>query len=130
MNSDFGPVIRSGQEKRGHGPSLTTWGQVFGWGVIFLFIAFLVVSASPGLRSWFVPSTGATVTVPNPEPAEAPVLLDDCDVNYTDACVAVADDVDCDPGSGNGPEWVSGPVRVVGVDIYDLDRDGDGVGCD
>jgi hypothetical protein len=33
-------------------------------------------------------------------------------------------------GSGNGPEYVQGPVRVVCRDIYDLDRDGDGIGCD
>jgi len=25
---------------------------------------------------------------------------------------------------------VQGPVRVVGTDIYGLDRDGDGIGCD
>jgi hypothetical protein len=26
--------------------------------------------------------------------------------------------------SGNGPAYVDGPLRVVGCDIYDLDRDG------
>ncbi|MEW2380279.1 G5 domain-containing protein [Micromonospora sp. NPDC047812] len=53
-----------------------------------------------------------------------------CDPNYSGACVPVASDVDCAGGSGNGPAYVHGPVRVVGSDIYDLDRDGDGVGCD
>lgn len=53
-----------------------------------------------------------------------------CDPNYEGACVPVASDVDCAGGSGNGPEYVSGPVYVVGSDIYDLDRDGDGTGCD
>ncbi|MFG3712738.1 G5 domain-containing protein [Micromonospora sp. NPDC047730] len=53
-----------------------------------------------------------------------------CDPNYTGACVPVASDVDCAGGSGNGPAYVEGPVWVVGSDIYDLDRDGDGVGCD
>jgi hypothetical protein len=38
--------------------------------------------------------------------------------------------VDCAGGSGNGPAYVAGPVFVVGSDIYDLDRDGDGVACD
>ncbi|HEX9832070.1 MAG TPA: excalibur calcium-binding domain-containing protein, partial [Mycobacterium sp.] len=35
-------------------------------------------------------------------------------------------------GSGNGPEYVDGPVYVVpgGNDIYQLDRDGDGVACE
>jgi resuscitation-promoting factor RpfB len=55
---------------------------------------------------------------------------DECDANYTQACVPIASDVDCAGGSGNGPEYVVGPVRVVGVDIYDLDRNNDGVGCE
>ena len=53
-----------------------------------------------------------------------------CDSNYSGACVPIASDVDCAGGSGNGPKYVRGPVYVVGSDIYDLDRDGDGVGCD
>jgi hypothetical protein len=32
-------------------------------------------------------------------------------------------------GSGNGP-YYTGQVRVLGVDHFDLDRDGDGIGCD
>ena len=53
-----------------------------------------------------------------------------CDPNYNGACVPIASDVDCAGGSGNGPAYVRGPVQVVGSDIYDLDRDGDGVACD
>jgi hypothetical protein len=53
-----------------------------------------------------------------------------CDPNYSGACVPIADDVDCAGGSGNGPAYVDGPVTVVGNDIYDLDRDGDGTACD
>ncbi len=53
-----------------------------------------------------------------------------CDPNYTWACVPIASDVDCAGGSGNGPAYVTGPVKVIGTDIYDLDRDGDGIGCD
>jgi hypothetical protein len=52
-----------------------------------------------------------------------------CDPNY-DPCVPIASDVDCAGGSGNGPEYVKGPVRVIGVDVYGLDRDGNGVGCE
>lgn len=52
-----------------------------------------------------------------------------CDPNYS-GCVPIASDVDCAGGSGNGPAYVYGPVRVIGSDIYDLDRDGDGIGCD
>ena len=53
-----------------------------------------------------------------------------CDPNYSGACVPIAPDVDCAGGSGNGPAYVRGPVRVVGVDIYGLDRDKDGIGCE
>lgn len=53
-----------------------------------------------------------------------------CDPNYSGACVPIASDVDCAGGSGNGPAYVRGPVYVVGTDIYGLDRDGDGVGCE
>lgn len=53
-----------------------------------------------------------------------------CDPNYSGVCVPVASDVDCAGGNGNGPEYVSGPVYIVGDDIYELDRDGDGVACE
>lgn len=53
-----------------------------------------------------------------------------CDPNYSGACVPIAGDVDCAGGSGNGPAYVRGPVRIVGSDIYDLDRDGDGTACE
>ena len=58
------------------------------------------------------------------------IALAECDPNYAKACVPVASDVDCAGGSGNGPEYVSGPVYVVGTDIYGLDRDGDGRACE
>lgn len=53
-----------------------------------------------------------------------------CDPNYSGACVPIASDVDCAGGTGNGPAYVAGPVRVVGVDIYGLDADGNGWGCE
>jgi hypothetical protein len=53
-----------------------------------------------------------------------------CDPNYSGACVPIASDVDCAGGSGNGPAYVQGPVTVIGKDIYKLDNDGNGVGCE
>ncbi|MCA2213320.1 G5 domain-containing protein [Jidongwangia harbinensis] len=53
----------------------------------------------------------------------------DCRSGYR-PCVPIASDVDCAGGSGDGPEYVSGPIRVTGSDPYDLDRDGDGIACD
>jgi hypothetical protein len=37
--------------------------------------------------------------------------------------------VDCAGGSGNGPAY-TGRVRVIGRDIYGLDRDHDGIACE
>jgi hypothetical protein len=65
---------------------------------------------------------------PPPAPPGAPAS-NGCDPNYS-GCVPIASDVDCAGGSGNGPEYLSGTVTVVGTDIYDLDRDGDGTACE
>lgn len=65
--------------------------------------------------------------------APAPKQNSNCDPNYDavrGACVPIASDVDCAGGSGNGPAYVRGPVYVIGRDIYGLDRDGNGVGCE
>lgn len=58
-----------------------------------------------------------------------PAWSQGCDQNYS-PCVPVDSDVDCAGGSGNGPSYVEGPVTVTGSDVYDLDRDGDGIGCE
>jgi hypothetical protein len=62
---------------------------------------------------------------PKPKPAAS-----NCDSNYAGACVPIASDVDCAGGSGDGPAYVQGPVRVVGDDHYDLNRDSDDIACD
>jgi len=59
-----------------------------------------------------------------------PTAQGQCDPNYSGVCVPIASDVDCAGGSGNGPAYVRGPVTVIGRDIYDLDRDGNGIGCE
>ena len=54
-----------------------------------------------------------------------------CHPNYSGACVPIASDVDCAGGSGNGPAYVEGPVRIIGTDIYDLDGNNkNGIGCE
>lgn len=58
----------------------------------------------------------------------APKVSPNCDPNYS-GCVPIASDVDCVGGSGNGPAY-TGMVRVIGSDIYDLDRDGNGWACE
>jgi hypothetical protein len=53
-----------------------------------------------------------------------------CDPNYEGACLNPdSPDYDCSGGSGNGPDY-TGPVRSVGSDPFDLDRDGDGYACE
>ena len=72
-----------------------------------------------------------TTPLPPPEPPRtASTAASECDPNYSGACVPIDSDVDCAGGSGNGPSYVRGPVRVIGVDIYGLDGDGDGIGCE
>lgn len=65
--------------------------------------------------------------VPAPSPAPQ-AQQSSCDPNYS-GCVPIASDVDCVGGSGNGPAY-TGTVQVIGSDIYDLDRNGDGWGCE
>ena len=75
--------------------------------------------------------TSIGTRVPEPVAVAAPAPESNgCDSNYADVCVPIASDVDCAGGSGNGPAYVDGPLRIVGSDIYDLDRDGDGIACD
>ncbi|HZK15216.1 MAG TPA: hypothetical protein VFC52_01340, partial [Solirubrobacterales bacterium] len=52
-----------------------------------------------------------------------------CDPNYTGCLDPNAIDYDCEGGSGDGPLY-TGPVEVIESDPYDLDRDGDGHGCE
>ena len=75
------------------------------------------------------PTTASTTTQP-PTTAAPTTTTSGCDPNYSGACVPIASDVDCLGGSGNGPAYVQGPVTVIGTDIYGLDRDGDGIGCE
>jgi hypothetical protein len=65
---------------------------------------------------------------PAPAPTAAPAPRNDCNPNYT-PCVPNASDVDCVGGSGDGPAYV-GQVTVIGTDVYGLDRDHDGIGCE
>jgi len=86
-------------------------------------------AAAPATMSAAPPST-TTVRPAPPNPAPTTKPASQCDPNYSGACVPIASDVDCAGGDGNGPAYVQGPVYVIGTDIYDLDRDGNGIGCE
>jgi hypothetical protein len=44
-------------------------------------------------------------------------------------CLPIVSDIDCLGGSGNGP-YYTGRVEVIGPDVYGLDSDNDGIGCE
>lgn len=99
-----------------------------------------VTVAPPRTQVTSANTTVAPTTAPPPPttrmapttvaPTTAPPTSGGCHPSYEGACLSPnASDVDCEGGTGNGPEY-SGPVRVVGPDEYDLDRDGDGYGCE
>jgi hypothetical protein len=48
----------------------------------------------------------------------------------TCALTPAVEHYDCAGGSRNGPEHVAGPIRVRPADPFDLDREGDGLGCE
>ena len=53
-----------------------------------------------------------------------------CDPAYPGVCLHDGiGDYDCAGGSGNGPNYVAGPIRVLPPDPFGLDSDGDGWGC-
>ena len=73
-----------------------------------------------------------TTTAAPPPARSAPAAGGGCHPSYTRTCIPddVAD-ADCAGGSGNGPFYVQeANIGVVGPDVFDLDRDGDGVGCE
>jgi hypothetical protein len=64
-------------------------------------------------------------------PAPKPPARPACEPSYPDACLRSGiGDYDCETGSGNGPNYVRGPIKVLPPDPFDLDRNGDGVGCE
>lgn len=53
-----------------------------------------------------------------------------CATGGYNAPAYVSTDYDCAGGLGDGPYFVRGPIPVGGNDPYNLDRDGDGIGCE
>ena len=83
-------------------------------------VLFLLLAALTTTIATLVPSAYAG--------ADTAAQGQNCLPNY-DPCVEPALDVDC-VGGGDGPAFVEGPIRVVSLDIYNLDGDGNGVGCE
>ena len=92
-------------------------------------IVVLLVSVIVQACSANRPTNSDAVNSRNMNGAKTAAAPPQCDPNYS-GCVPIANDVDCAGGSGDGPAYVKGPVRVIGKDIYRLDRDRDGIGCE
>ncbi len=63
------------------------------------------------------------------QPLVADEEVEDCHPSYSGCLEPNASDYDCAGGSGNGPYYTDA-VRVTGPDVFDLDRDNDGWGCE
>lgn len=72
-----------------------------------------------GTKQYVAP---APKPVPAPVPAPSPAPTSNCNPNYTPCIPNVPYDLNC-------PD-VGMTVRVIGVDVYRLDRDKDGIGCE
>jgi micrococcal nuclease len=78
-----------------------------------------------GLGLWGRCSTPSSTTTDQQETTSP---ADGC--NGYSPCLKSAVDYDCAGGSGDGPRYAEGPIKVTGPDPYDLDFDGDGVACE
>src|SRR5215211_5340011 len=88
----------------------------------------VVLSQSPSGGTRVKPNSVVRIVISDVQPAPDTDSTGNCTPGYS-PCLPPASDYDCAGGSGDGPKYVDGPVRVTGSDPYDLDRDGDGVGC-
>lgn len=90
-----------------------------------------VPPASPPTTRATIPPTTAARTRVTKAPG-ATQTKQSCHSSYEGTCIPPdVSDADCAGGSGNGPWYVKEKdIRVVGPDVFDLDRDGDGIGCE
>ena len=101
---------------------------------LFLPVVLLLAVACEGvsgLTPTLAPSTSTPTPSPRPRPTVTVAASQDCHPSYDEGiCLDPnASDYDCRGGSGNGPLY-TGRVRVVGPDVFGLDRDRGGIGCE
>lgn len=113
-------------------PNYTAWaiGLLVVIGAVSLFSD--STSSSPEQEALTVPiSQPSTFQAQSfQQPAETKTKpVQQCHPSYSGCLRPDASDYDCAGGSGNGP-YYTGTVRVIGPDVFGLDRDGDGWGCE
>lgn len=104
------------------------------------FAAGTVISQSRRIGAGVARSSAITLVIakalppqpPSTQPPPPPTTPSrSCHPSYEGACLdPTASDYDCAGGSGNGPKYVQGPVKVRPPDPFDLDADNDGLGCE
>lgn len=82
-----------------------------------------------------VPSPTSPPPTPVPIPTSPQPPQGNCHPSYPDVCIPIGSaDYDCAGGSGNGPNYIRGPLRVrhdvPDPDPHGLDRDKDGTACE
>jgi hypothetical protein len=84
-------------------------------------------ATEPPVTTTTEPPSTTQPTVPDPTEPEAA-----CHSSYSGECLPVnAVDVDCAGGGGDGPVYAQTKnISVVGPDVYGLDANDDGVGCE
>lgn len=87
----------------------------------------LILGGIVGLLTWAIPK-------PTPTRNRADLMVNHfvtppCNANYSGCLSVDQGDYDCRGGNGSGPNF-TGRVRVLGYDQYDLDGDGNGIGCE
>ena len=93
-------------------------------------LGFLLVGPACEEKEGAQPTPTPTVEAKATKPATPPQGTD-CDPSYPDVCLKMdAGDYDCAGGSGNGPNYITGPIRVLPPDPFGLDHDHDGWGCE
>jgi hypothetical protein len=78
----------------------------------------------------FVPQPGSALSpgYTTGEPQDAPAT--GSTLPYYANVFNLPGDYDCAGGIGDGPNYVQGPVRLAGADVYRLDANGNGIGCE
>jgi hypothetical protein len=114
-------------EKKERLPKILLWA-----GIIIVIIIILSLSSNDSSEPKSVQQLPESNSYAKPAAIDSAIdnkTEPQCHPSYSGCLRADASDYDCIGGSGNGP-YYTGKVRVIGPDVFGLDRDGDGWGCE